>query len=222
MATNLLYPSMMCVEPSLTREYCEIFEKNGIAGLHVDIMDGSFVPNFTLGTDYCRYLHEISDLPLDIHMMVERPEEKLGWFPIKNGDIVSIHAESTKHLDRAIQKVRELGGIPFTAINPATPLSAIEEILPSLGGVLVMTVNPGFAGQKLVEYTVSKVEKLKQQLIKLGLDDLPIEVDGNISPANLVRLKNVGANCFVIGTSGFLKKQPIEQMIEGIKEFSQL
>lgn len=210
---------MMCVEPSLTRDYCEIFEKNEIAGLHVDIMDGSFVPNFTLGTDYCRYLHDISSLPLDIHLMVERPEEKLSWFPIKKGDIVSIHVESTRHLDRAVEKVRELGGIPYAALNPATPLSAIEDILPRLGGVLVMTVNPGFAGQKLVEYTVKKVERLRDLLRAIDLSELPIEVDGNVSPSNLVRLKEAGADSFVIGTSGFLKKQPIEEVTAGIKSF---
>lgn len=93
---NRLYPSMMCVKPDDTRRYCEIFKENGIAGLHIDIMDGSFVPNFTLGTDYCRYLREISPLPLDIHLMIDKPEDKIKWFPIREGDIVSVHAEDRK------------------------------------------------------------------------------------------------------------------------------
>ena len=127
---NRLYPSMMCVKPDDTRRYCEIFKENGIAGLHIDIMDGSFVPNFTLGTDYCRYLREISPLPLDIHLMIDKPEDKIKWFPIREGDIVSVHAESTNHLCRAMDRIREAGGLPYVAINPATPLAAIEEALP--------------------------------------------------------------------------------------------
>ena len=179
-------------------------------------MDGSFVPNFTLGTDYCRYLHEISTLPLDIHMMVDRPEDKLDWFPIKDGDYVSIHTESTNHLGRAVERVRAKGGIPLAAINPATPVSVLNDILPALGGVLIMTVNPGFAGQKLCEYTLGKISALRE------MTDLPIEVDGNVSAENLVRMKNAGADMFVVGTSGFLRGDVCDKMREEIKMFENL
>lgn len=213
---NRLCPSMMCVRPSDTAGMCRVFEENGITALHVDIMDGSFVPNFTLGTDYCRYLHEISTLPLDIHMMVDRPEDKLDWFPIKDGDYVSIHTESTNHLGRAVERVRAKGGIPLAAINPATPVSVLNDILPALGGVLIMTVNPGFAGQKLCEYTLGKISALRE------MTDLPIEVDGNVSAENLVRMKNAGANMFVVGTSGFLRGEIGEKLREDIKRFENL
>lgn len=213
---NRLCPSMMCVRPSDTAGMCRVFEENGITALHVDIMDGSFVPNFTLGTDYCRYLHEISTLPLDIHMMVDRPEDKLDWFPIKDGDYVSIHTESTNHLGRAAERVRAKGGIPLAAINPATPVSVLNDILPALGGVLIMTVNPGFAGQKLCEYTLGKISALRE------MTDLPIEVDGNVSAENLVRMKNAGANMFVVGTSGFLRGEIGEKLREDIKRFENL
>lgn len=213
---NRLCPSMMCVRPSDTAGMCRVFEENGIMALHVDIMDGSFVPNFTLGTDYCRYLHEISTLPLDIHMMVDRPEDKLDWFPIKDGDYVSIHTESTNHLGRAAERVRAKGGIPLAAINPATPVSVLNDILPALGGVLIMTVNPGFAGQKLCEYTLGKISALRE------MTDLPIEVDGNVSAENLVRMKNAGADMFVVGTSGFLRGDVCDKMREEIKRFENL
>ena len=213
---NRLCPSMMCVRPSDTAGMCRVFEENGITALHVDIMDGSFVPNFTLGTDYCRYLHEISTLPLDIHMMVDRPEDKLDWFPIKDGDYVSIHTESTNHLGRAVERVRAKGGIPLAAINPATPVSVLNDILPALGGVLIMTVNPGFAGQKLCEYTLGKISALRE------MTDLLIEVDGNVSAENLVRMKNAGADMFVVGTSGFLRGEIGEKLREDIKRFENL
>ena len=213
---NRLCPSMMCVRPSDTAGMCRVFEENGITALHVDIMDGSFVPNFTLGTDYCRYLHEISTLPLDIHMMVDRPEDKLDWFPIKDGDYVSIHTESTNHLGRAADRVRAKGGIPLAAINPATPVSVLNDILPALGGVLIMTVNPGFAGQKLCEYTLGKISALRE------MTDLTIEVDGNVSAENLVRMKNAGADMFVVGTSGFLRGEVCDKMREEIKRFENL
>ena len=213
---NRLCPSMMCVRPSDTAGMCRVFEENGITALHVDIMDGSFVPNFTLGTDYCRYLHEISTLPLDIHLMVDRPEDKLDWFPIKDGDYVSIHTESTNHLGRAADRVRAKGGIPLAAINPATPVSVLNDILPALCGVLIMTVNPGFAGQKLCEYTLGKISALRE------MTDLPIEVDGNVSAENLVRMKNAGADMFVVGTSGFLRGDVCDKMREEIKRFENL
>lgn len=213
---NRLCPSMMCVRPSDTAGMCRVFEENGITALHVDIMDGSFVPNFTLGTDYCRYLHEISTLPLDIHLMVDRPEDKLDWFPIKDGDYVSIHTESTNHLGRAAERVRAKGGIPLAAINPATPVSVLNDILPALGGVLIMTVNPGFAGQKLCEYTLGKITALRE------MTDLPIEVDGNVSTENLVKMKRAGADMFVVGTSGFLRGEVCDKMREEIKRFENL
>lgn len=219
---NALYPSMMCVRPADVKRICTVFEKTGIAGLHIDIMDGSFVPNFTLGVDYCRYLHEITSLPLDLHLMIDRPEEKLSWFPIRPGDTVSVHAESTRHLGRAVECIRASGGLPYVALNPATPISAVEDILPALAGVLVMTVNPGFAGQKLIPYTLPKIRRLRDRMEACGLENCPIEVDGNVSAENLVRMKEAGADRFVIGTSGFLNNQPEEELRRDIAAFGAL
>ena len=184
--------------------------------IHIDVMDGCFVPNFTLGTDYCRRLRTLTAIPLDLHLMITDPEDKLDWFPIKDGDYVSIHTESTNHLGRAAERVRAKGGIPLAAINPATPVSALKDILPALGGVLVMTVNPGFAGQKLCEYTLGKISALRE------MTDLPIEVDGNVSAENLVRMKNAGADMFVIGTSGFLNTRDTGKIACGIREFQKI
>ncbi len=219
---NQLLPSMMCVDPTKLESAVRVFEQHGIDGLHVDVMDGHFVPNLQLGTDYCRYLAQMTTLPMDYHLMVEQPEDKIDWFPIREGDFVSVHVESTRHLQRAFDRIRAVGGRPIAALNPATPLCMIEEVLSQAAGILIMTVNPGFAGQQLVEFTVAKIRAARDLLSTRGYPDLPIEVDGNVSKANLVRMKEAGANRFVIGTSGFLKSMNPDDMIAGIQAFRAL
>lgn len=213
-------PSMMCADILAMKETLAAFERNGIEYLHIDIMDGQFVPNFTLGTDYCKRLHEATTIPLDLHLMIEDPEQKLGFFPIRAGDYVSIHAESTRHLQRALAQIRALGAKPMVAINPATPLCAIEQVLDDIDGVLVMTVNPGFAGQKLVESTLEKIRDLRDLLDAYGYEQVEIEVDGNVSFENAVRMKEAGANIFVAGTSSVFR--PDLTLDEGIQKLRSL
>ncbi len=201
MLTKKISPSMMCADALRLGEALEEFEKCGIEYLHIDIMDGAFVPNFTLGTDYCKILKKAVKIPLDIHLMVEKPEEKLAWFPIGEGDIVSVHAESTKHLQKALTAIRQAGSKAYVAINPATPLSVLEEVIPDLDGVLVMTVNPGFAGQKLIPQTLDKISRVRKMLDSQGRCDAEIEVDGNVSFENARKMSDAGANIFVAGTS---------------------
>ena len=194
-------PSLMCCDFFNLKAQLSVFEKTGIEYLHVDIMDGSFVPNYTLGTDFIKQMHRETKIPLDLHLMLENPEEKLDWFEIAKGDIVSVHVESTRHLQRALQKIRDRGGKPFVAINPATPICMLENVLDDIDGVLVMTVNPGFAGQKLVPACLQKIADLRAYLAEKGKGDLEIEVDGNVSFANAELMKEAGADIFVAGTS---------------------
>lgn len=217
-----LLPSMMCVDPSKLTPIMRLFEDNQIDGLHIDVMDGHFVPNLQLGTDYCRYLSAMTDLPMDYHLMVEEPERMLPWFPIRKGDLVSVHAESTRHLGRAFDQILEMGAKPMIALNPATPLCMIEEVLPVAAGVLLMTVNPGFAGQKMVPATLDKIKRARRMLDERGYSHLPIEVDGNVSPAHLVEMQEAGANMFVIGSSGFLRSMDLTEMADGIDAFRSL
>ncbi len=217
-----LLPSMMCVAPTKLEQAVRIFEQTHVEGLHMDIMDGHFVPNMQLGTDYCRYLAAMTDIPLDYHFMVSEPEKMLTWFPIREGDLVSIHAESTKHLGRVFDQITAVGAKPMVALNPATPLCMIEEVLPSAAGVLIMTVNPGFAGQKMVPATLDKIRRTRQMLNERGYRDLPIEVDGNVSPENAVKMQEAGADMFVIGSSGFLKSMDENDMTAGIQAFREL
>ena len=198
---NKLAPSMMCCDFLHMGEQLEIFEKTNIEILHLDIMDGHFVPNLALGTDLIRQLSAATSIPLDLHFMVERPEAVIDAFPIRQGDWVSIHAESTNHLQRLLAHIRAKGGRPMVALNPATPLCMIEDVLDDIDGVLIMSVNPGFAGQKMVPHALEKIAAVRRMLDENGRTDVEIEVDGNVSPENAIRMKEAGANIFVLGTS---------------------
>ena len=215
-----LAPSMMCVnvwdDPAKTLSE---FERFGIDYLHIDIMDGHFVPNLTLGTDYVKQLRRRSDIPLDIHLMVEKPESILGWFDIQPGEYVSVHVESTVHLQRALAAIHSLGAKTMAALNPATPLSSIEEVLDDLDAVLLMTVNPGYSGQSLVPQTIGKIRRLRDWLDSRGYGQVEIEVDGNVSFANTVKMRSAGANIFVAGTSSiFFAGDTIESNIAKMRE----
>lgn len=212
MHTALLSSSVMCI-PAWDQPAAVLrtLENAGVELLHADVMDGVFVPNFMLGTDNLKNLRASSRIPLDIHLMIERPEEKLDWFAIAPGEYVSIHAESTRHLQRALTRIRDLGAHPAVALNPSTPLCMIEDVLCDIDMLLVMTVNPGFAGQKLVPQTLDKIARARRMLDQAGRADVRIEVDGNVSFENAVKMRQAGADIFVCGTSSlFAKNTTIE------------
>lgn len=199
-------PSVMCVDFFRLKDTVLEFEKLGIEYLHVDIMDGHFVSNYTLGTDFVKKLKIETKIPLDIHLMVEKPENVLDWFAFGEGDYVSVHLESTCHLQKVLAAIRARGAKPMVAINPATPFSLLENVLEDIDAVLVMTVNPGFAGQKLVKSTLKKIENLRKYLDENGYEEIEIEVDGNVSFENAVLMSKAGANIFVAGTSSVFEK----------------
>ena len=210
---------MMCADIFTLGDTMDVFEKNGVSYLHIDIMDGEFVPNFTLGTDYCRRMKQSSSIPLDIHLMINDPEKKLSWFDFGEGDIVSVHFESTKHPYLALQMIRERGAKAFLAINPGTAASVILPMLSVMDGVLVMTVNPGFAGQKLAESTLAKISEVRALAESAGKTDLLIETDGNVSFENAIRMSRAGADIFVAGTSAvFRKDMTLEEGLTKLQE----
>ena len=205
--------SMMCVSIDLIMDYLKAFERNHIELLHIDIMDGTFVPNITIGVDYVKQLRKLTNIPLDFHFMVEKPEEKMPWFDIRKGDWVSVHWESTNHIDKCLQYIRDIGARPVIALNPGTPISVIEESYDYLDGVLLLSVNPGFAGQKIIPSVIKKVQRLHEHLKEIGREDITIFADGNMSNENAKLMYDAGARIFVAGTSSIVK-----DTIEGVDE----
>lgn len=193
-------------------------EKCGADYLHIDIMDGVFVPNYTLGTDYIKNLHSFTDIPLDIHLMISAPDTKLDRFDIRKNDAVSVHFESTEHIDVCLEYINSKGADAILAINPPTPVECVLSYLDKIKGVLVMTVHPGYAGQKLVEGSFDKIKKMRRLLDGAGYEDILIEVDGNVSFENAVLMKKAGADMFVSGSSGvFAKHMTFEQAYSKFK-----
>lgn len=220
MLPNKLSPSVMCIDWLNLKETLKTFEEEKIDYLHIDIMDGNFVPNYSLGTDFVKSLRNSCNIPMDIHLMITNPETKLNWFDIRENDYVMIHYESTNHVQRALAKIASKGAKPGIALNPATPINVLENILPDIDCVLIMTVNPGYAGQNLIPQTIEKIRKTRIFLDNNGFENVEIEVDGNVSFKNTVLMHNAGANIFVAGSSSiFYDRNNIKS---GIKQFREI
>ena len=202
-----LSPSLMCVDFAQIEDTLRTFEECGIDYLHIDIMDGEFVPNYALGTNFCAQLRKLTRIPLDIYLMITRPDSKLDRFDFRPGEFVSVHWESTPHVQKTLAAIRAAGAKPMLAINPATPGDVIRYLLPDLEGILVMTVNPGFAGQPLVPATLEKIRDIRSFVEENGYPDLEIEVDGNVSFENAKRMRAAGATMFVGGSSSIFSPQ---------------
>jgi len=201
MIPSRISPSMMCADFASLSETLSVFKTCGIEYLHIDVMDGHFVNNICLGTDFCRQMRRMTDIPLDLHLMITEPEKKLDWFDIQPGDFVAVHAEATDHLQKALSAIRDRGAHPMAALNPATPLSVLDYVLDDIDAVLLMTVNPGFAGQKLIPQTLQKITDCRRYLDERGYSNVEIEVDGNVSFENAKKMYDAGANIYVAGTS---------------------
>lgn len=218
MKKNEISASMMCADLVNLKETIKIFEEEGVEHLHIDVMDGEFVPNFGLGVDYIRGLRDLTDIPLDLHLMIKDPEYKLQWIGIKKTDIVSIHYESTYQVQRGLDWLAQFECSRFLAINPATPIYVLEEVLDYIDGINLLMVNPGFAGQRIVPSTLKKAEKLKAFLNEKTDKEITIEVDGNITPENGRILKKCGASIYVAGTSSIFRGT-IKDYRENIRHF---
>lgn len=210
-------PSIMCADFFDLAACIRAFEENDVELIHVDIMDGVFVPNFTLGTDFVKKLKAGTSIPLDIHFMIDSPESKLDWFTFGENDYVSVHYEATKHLHKTVRMIKERGAKAMVAINPATPLHVLDCILDDIDAVLVMTVNPGFAGQKLVPCTLKKIKELREYLDANGYGHIEIEADGNVSFENAAKMREAGANIFVAGTSAVFAPPSIEENLRKLR-----
>ncbi len=175
----------------------------GADWIHVDVMDGHFVPNITIGPLIVEAARRATELPLDVHLMIEEPERYLADFVSAGADLLTVHQETCPHLHRTVQQIRELGARPGVAVNPATPVETLIDILPFVDLVLVMTVNPGFGGQKFIAECVPKIAVLSQTIEAKGLEQIEIEVDGGIDPKTAPLTVAAGASVLVAGSAVF-------------------
>lgn len=211
-----LAPSILSADFANLQRDIELVEKGGADYIHVDVMDGQFVPNITLGPNVVQAIRPVTKLPLDVHLMIVNPENYITDFAKAGSDIITVHAESTPHIHRAVQMINDLGVKSGVVINPGTPVSAIQHVLSIVDQVLVMTVNPGFGGQNFIEETVVKIAELDLLRQENGYH-YAIEVDGGIVPETAKICKEAGADVFVAGSYIYASENPIHQ-INQLKE----
>lgn len=210
-------PSILSADFSRLTDEIEVMERGGADLIHIDVMDGHFVPNLTIGPIVVEALRKRTNLPLDVHLMIENPDRYLSDFIKSGADSLTVHVEACTHLHRTVEFIKEKGVKVGVALNPATPLISLEEILPDIERVLVMSVNPGFGGQKFIPSILSKIKRLSQVLRDMGLNDLEIEVDGGIKIDNAAKVALAGAHILVAGSAIFGAPNPAE-VIQKIKE----
>lgn len=210
-----LSPSILAADFADLKTQIKQVEEAGAEYLHLDVMDGSFVPSISFGMPVIAALKKITNLTFDVHLMIEEPIRYVDAFADAGADIICVHAESCKHLNRTIMAIKDRGLKAAVALNPATPLSVLEYILPEVSMVLIMSVNPGFGGQRFIPSTLNKLKQLKEMVTRAGLF-IDIEVDGGVTQENVAEIIDAGANVLVAGTSIF--KGDIDQNIKAFKE----
>lgn len=208
-------PSLLAADFSNLKEEVKRVENAGADMLHIDIMDGHFVPNLTFGPGIVKSIRACSNLTFDVHLMIENPDLYIKDFALAGADIISVHAEACSHLHRTIQNIKSCGVKSAVALNPATPLQSLEYVIQDLDMVLIMSVNPGFGGQKFINTSINKVRALKDYTTKNNIN-IDIEVDGGINLNNVKSLYSAGANVIVAG-SAIYKSDDIDDAIRQFK-----
>lgn len=200
---TIIAPSILSADFSRLGEEIQAAEKAGADWIHVDVMDGRFVPNLTFGPPVIGAIRSVTELPFDVHLMIERPELSLADYMAAGADRITIHAEACVHLHRTIHAIKEKGLPAGVAINPATPVSVLEPIIHDLDLILVMTVNPGFGGQMFIPYSLVKLRQIREMIQERGLQDIHLQVDGGVNRKTAGAVIEAGANVLVAGNAVF-------------------
>ncbi len=210
-------PSFLTADVGRLADEARAVEAAGADYLHIDVMDGRFVPPITFGPLVVEALRKVSRLPLDIHLMIEEPERQLQAFADAGGDILNVHVEACPHLHRILQQIKSLGKRAGVCLNPATPIAAVEPVLDEVDQVMVMGVNPGWGGQSLIPSTLTKVRDLRARLRERGLDP-DIEIDGGVKVGNAASCIEAGAGVLVAGSSVFNSEASVAENMAALRE----
>jgi ribulose-phosphate 3-epimerase len=212
-----LAPSILSADFARLGEQVAEVARAGADYIHVDVMDGHFVPNITIGAPVVAAIRPVTSLPLDVHLMIEHPERYISEFVHAGADIITVHVEACPHLHGAIELIKKLGARVGVSLNPPTPLSAVEEFLPHVDLVLIMSVNPGFGGQPFIPETLPRIASMRKILDDRGLS-AELEVDGGINADNAPDIVKAGANVLVAGNSVFRAEEGISEALQRLRE----
>lgn len=202
----LIAPSILSADFARLGQEIKDVETGGADLIHVDVMDGHFVPNLTIGPLVVEAIRPVTKLPLDVHLMIENPDAYIPAFARAGADYITVHAEACTHLHRTLGHIRELGVKPGVVLNPATPIHVLEHVLHDVDMILLMTVNPGFGGQKFIPSMIQKIAELRRKLDAEGLSHVPIEVDGGVNEETVRSVVEAGARVLVAGNAVFGQK----------------
>jgi len=210
-------PSILSADFARLGEQVKMVEDGGAGLIHVDVMDGHFVPNITIGPLIVKALRPITNLPLDVHLMIENPGDYINAFAVAGADYLTVHVEACTHLHRVIQAIKEKGVKAGVALNPHTPVSVLEEIVSEIDLILIMSVNPGFGEQQFIPNALHKLKQTQQLLLDRGLTHIEVEVDGGVNLDNIKEISDAGAELIVSGSSIYNTANPAQTIKDMLK-----